>query len=65
MPFVEVVGKDDKVLPEQIGVTWVNVGIMLFEIVIFIWSVILLLQELVLVRVREIVAPVTVFEGIV
>ena len=28
MPLLEVVGKADKVAPEQIGVTAVNVGVM-------------------------------------
>ena len=27
MPFVDVVGKADKVVPEQIGATCVNVGV--------------------------------------
>ena len=29
IPFVEVVGKADKVAPEQIGVTALNVGVIL------------------------------------
>jgi len=34
MPFVDVVGKGDKVAPEQIGATAVNVGIVLVLTVI-------------------------------
>ena len=34
MPFVDVVGKGDKVAPEQIGATAVNVGVVLVLTVI-------------------------------
>ncbi len=29
MPLLEVVGKADSVAPEQIGLTWVNVGVVI------------------------------------
>jgi hypothetical protein len=35
MPFVEVVGNADKIAPEQIGATAVNVGVM-FELTVIV-----------------------------
>jgi hypothetical protein len=40
MPLLEVVGNDDKVAPEQIGATDVNVGVMFGFTVIVIVAVV-------------------------
>ena len=40
MPLVEVVGNADKVAPEQIVLTWVNVGVTLGFTVMFIVAVV-------------------------
>ena len=55
IPLIEVVGKSDKVCPEQMGATALKVGIP-FLILMFIMSVISFPQLLVAVKVNGIVA---------